>query len=109
MAKYDIAPISFSSLVPLSKWLNEPAKDSANTNHMKADGTAFKQMAEKYIISEVQLLLRLGVQNGYALLFKSVNTDWMRQYFDQFSFSVEDAEMAQMATMKCGDRVVWAS
>ena len=76
---------------------------------MKADGTAFKEMTEKYGISEVQLLLRLGVQNGYAVLFKSVNPDRTRQNFDQFLFSIEDAEMAQMATMKCGDGVAWAS
>ena len=38
------------------------------TNDMKADGTAFKEMAEKYGISEVQLLLRSGIQNGYAVL-----------------------------------------
>ena len=109
MAKHDIAPISSSSLVPFSEQRNEPAQDSAKTNDMKADGTAFKEMAEKYGISEVQLLLRLGVQNGYAVLFKSVNPDRMRQNFDQFSFSFEDAEMAQMATMKCGDGVAWAS
>ena len=68
MAKHDIAPIYISSFVPLLKWRNEPAQDSVKIDDMKADGTAFKEMAEKYGISEVQLLLRSGIQIGYAVL-----------------------------------------
>ena len=109
MAKHDIAPIAYSSLVPLSTWRTEPGQDSAKTDEMKADGTAFKEMAEKYSVSEAQLLLRWGVQNGYAVLPKSVNPDRMRQNFDLFSFSIDDADMAQMATMNRGDGVAWAS
>ena len=109
MAKYDISPIAYSSLVPLSTWRTEPGQDSAKTDEMKSDGTAFKEMAEKYGVSEAQLLLRWGVQNGYAVLPKSVNRDRMRQNFDIFSFSIDDADMAQMATMNLGDGVAWAS
>ena len=109
MAKYNIAPIAYSSLVPLSTWRTEPGQDSAKTDEMKADGTAFKEMAQKYEVSEAQLLLRWGVQNGYAVLPKSLNPDRMRQNFDIFSFSIDDADMAQMATMDLGDGVAWAS
>ena len=109
MAKYDIAPIAYSSLVPLSTWRTEPGQDSAKTDEMKADDTAFKEMAQKYGVSEAQLLLRWGVQNGYAVLPKSLNPDRMRQNFDIFSFSIDDADMAQMATMNLGDGVAWAS
>lgn len=109
MAKYDIAPIAYSSLIPLSTWRTEPGQDSAKTNEMKADGTAFKEIAEKYGVSEAQLLLRWGIQNGYAVLPKSVNPDRMRQNLDLFSFSIDDADMAQMATMNRGDGVAWAS
>ncbi|WP_298845348.1 aldo/keto reductase [uncultured Roseobacter sp.] len=109
MAKHDIAPIAYSSLVPLSTWRTEPGQDSAKTEEMKADGTAFKDMAEKYGVSEAQLLLRWGVQNGYAVLPKSLNPDRMRQNLDLFSFAIDDADMAQMATMDRGDGVAWAS
>ncbi len=109
MAKHDITPIAYSSLVPLSTWRTEPCQDSAKTDEMKADGTAFKGMAEKYGVSEAQLLLRWGVQNGYAVLPKSLNPDRMRQNLDLFSFSIDDADMAQMATMDRGDGVAWAS
>lgn len=109
MAKHDITPIAYSSLVPLSTWRVEEGQDSAKTDDMKADGTAFKAMAEKYGVSEAQLLLRWGVQSGYAVLPKSLNPDRMRQNIDLFSFAVDDADMAQMATMDRGDGVAWAS
>lgn len=109
MAKHDIAPIAYSSLVPLSTWRTEPGQDSAKTDEMKADGAAFKGMAEKYGVSEAKLLLRWGVQNGYAVLPKSLNPDRMRQNLDLFSFSIDDADMAQLATMDRGDGVAWAS
>ncbi len=109
MARYEIAPIAYSSLVPLSTWRIEPGQDSAKTDEMKADGAAFQDMAEKYGVSEAQLLLRWGVQNGYAVLPKSLNPDRMRQNLDLFSFAIDDADMAQMATMDRGDGVAWAS
>lgn len=109
MAKHDIAPIAYSSLVPLSTWRSEPGQDSAKTDEMKADGAAFQDMARKYDVSEAQLLLRWGVQSGYAVLPKSLNPDRMRQNFDLFSFAIDDADMAQMATMDRGDGVAWAS
>ena len=109
MTKYQIAPIAYSSLVPLSTWRTEPGQDSAKTDEMKADGAAFQGMAEKYGVSEAQLLLRWGVQSGYAVLPKSLNPDRMRQNLDLFSFAIDEADMAQMATMDRGDGVAWAS
>lgn len=109
MAKHDIAPIAYSSLVPLSTWRTEPGQDSAKTDEMKADNTAFKDMAEKYGVSEAQLLLRWGVQNGYAVLPKSLNPERMRQNLDLFTFTIDDADMAQMATMDRGEGVAWAT
>ncbi len=109
MARNDIAPIAYSSLVPLSTWRIEEGQDSAKTEDMKADGAAFKRIADKYGVSEAQLLLRWGVQNGYAVLPKSLNPDRMRQNIDLFSFVIDDADMVQMATMDRGDGVAWAS
>lgn len=109
MAKHFIAPIAYSSLVPLSTWRVEEGQDSAKTDDMKADGTAFKIMAAKYDVSEAQLLLRWGVQSGYAVLPKSLNPDRMCQNINLFSFVIDDADMAQMATMDRGDGVAWAS
>ena len=109
MAQNHVAPIAYSSLVPLSTWRTEESQDSAKTDEMKADGEMFKGMANKYGVSEAQLLLRWGVQSGYAVLPKSLNPDRMRQNIDLFSFTIDDADMAHMATMDRGDGVAWAS
>ncbi len=109
MSENSIAPIAYSSLVPLSTWRIEEGQSSAKTDEMKADNTAFQGMAAKYGVSEAQLLLRWGVQNGYSVLPKSLNPDRMRQNIDLFSFAIDDADMAQMATMDRGDGVAWAS
>ncbi|MDC0737181.1 aldo/keto reductase [Cognatishimia sp. SS12] len=109
MARHNIAPIAYSSLVPLSTWRSTPGQDSAKTDAMKAEDTVFKAMAEKYGVSEAQLLLRWGVQNGYAVLPKSLNPNRMRQNIDLFSFQIDDADMALMATMDRGDGVAWAT
>ena len=109
MTANGIAPIAYSSLVPLSTWRSTPGQASAKTDQMRADGGVFTQMATKYGVSEAQLLLRWGVQNGYAVLPKSLNPDRMRQNRDLFSFSIDDADMALIATMDRGDGVAWAS
>jgi len=109
MAENGIAPIAYSSLVPLSTWRTEEGQDSAKTEDMIANGDAFKGMAAKYNVSEAQLLLRWGVQSGYAVLPKSLNPNRMQQNIDLFSFDIDDADMAQMATMDRGDGVAWAS
>ena len=109
MTENGIAPIAYSSLVPLSTWRSTPGQASAKTDQMRADGGVFTQMATKYGVSEAQLLLRWGVQNGYAVLPKSLNPDRMRQNRYLFSFSIDDADMALIATMDRGDGVAWAS
>ena len=109
MAENGIAPIAYSSLVPLSTWRSEPGQDSAKTDEMRADGAVFADMAKKYGVTEAQLLLRWGVQNGYAVLPKSLNPARMRQNIDLFSFTIDDADMARMTTMDRGDGVAWAT
>ena len=109
MAKNAIAPIAYSSLVPLSTWRVEEGQDSAKTDEMKADGDVFVAMAEKYRVTEAQLLLRWGVQNGYAVLPKSLNPERMRQNLSLAGFEIDGADMATMRTMDLGEGVAWAT
>ncbi|NVK31083.1 MAG: aldo/keto reductase [Gammaproteobacteria bacterium] len=111
MAAHHIHPIAYSSLVPLSSWRVAPGQASAKTEQMKADGTdsPFQRMAEKYKVSEAQLLLRWGVQKGYAVLPKSTNLERMRQNIDLFGFEIDAEDMALIAQMDRGDGVAWAT
>ena len=87
-------------------------QDSAKTDEMRAAGEApdspFAAMARKYGVSEAQVLLRWGVQQGYAVLPKSTNPERIRQNADLFSFSLDDEDMAAIAQMDRGTGVAWA-
>lgn len=113
MGSHDVNPIAYSSLVPLSTWRTAPGQDSAKTDEMRAasndDASPFKAMAAKYGVSEAQLLLRWGVQNGYRVLPKSLNPERMRQNLDLFGFAIDAADMAEIAKMDRGDGVAWAT
>lgn len=113
MAANGIAPIAYSSLVPLSTWRAEPGQDSAKTAEMQAAGadadSPFKAMASKYGVTEAQVLLRWGVQKGFAVLPKSLNPMRMRQNLDLFSFEIDGADMTLIEGMDRGDGVAWAT
>jgi 2,5-diketo-D-gluconate reductase A len=112
LEKNGIAAIAYSSLVPLSTWRSAPGHDSAKTDAMKADSrradSPFRGMARKYGVSEAQVLLRWGVQKGYAVLPKSTNPDRLRQNADIFSFNIDDGDMAAIEKMDRGDGVAWS-
>lgn len=113
MAANGIAPIAYSSLVPLSTWRAEAGQDSAKTAEMQAasadTGSPFKAMAAKYGVTEAQVLLRWGVQKGFAVLPKSLNPERMRQNIDLFGFEIDVADMALIEGMDRGDGVAWAT
>lgn len=106
-----IAAIAYSSLVPLSTWRSAPGHDSGKTDAMRSEGqrpdSPFKAMAKKYGVTEAQLLLRWGVQNGFSVLPKSTNPDRLRQNADIFSFSIDAGDMAAIAKMDRDAAVAW--
>ncbi|MEZ4473244.1 MAG: aldo/keto reductase [bacterium] len=108
----DITPIAYSSLVPLSTWRAAPGQESAKTAAMRAEGERadfpFRALAEKHGVSEAQVLLRWAVQLGYPVLPKSLSPDRMRQNLDVFSFTLDEADMAAIATMDRGDGLAWS-
>ncbi|WP_370269852.1 aldo/keto reductase [Nioella sp.] len=107
-----ILPIAYSSLVPLSTWRTKPGQESAKTDQMKSDGQSdtspFRHMAAKYGVTEAQLLLKWGVQNGFPVLPKSMSPDRMRQNLDLAGFDIDPGDMADIAGMDRGDGVAWA-
>ena len=108
-----ITPIAYSSLVPLSTWRTADGQDSAKSDRMKADGeqadAPFKVMAQKYGVSEAQVLLRWAVQQGYPVLPKSTDPDRIRQNADIFGFTIDDEDMAAIEKMDRGDGVAWST
>lgn len=113
MAEHGIAPIAYSSLVPLSTWRAIPGQNSAKTAEMRAASadaaSPFKVMAAKYGVTEAQVLLRWGLQKGFAVLPKSLNPERMRQNIELFGFEIDAEDMALIETMDRGDGVAWAT
>lgn len=107
-----ILPIAYSSLVPLATWRAAAGQNSAKTEEMKAEGESpdspFRKLAEKYDVSEAQLLLRWALQKGYPILPKSGNPERIRQNIDLFAFAIDDADMAAMDAMDRGDGLAWS-
>lgn len=107
-----ISIIAYSSLAPLSTWRIAPGHDSAKTDAMRQAGeqsdSPFKRMAAKYGVTEAQVLLRWGLQKGYAVLPKSTNPERIRQNIDLFSFEIDEADMAAMAEMDRGNGLAWS-
>jgi 2,5-diketo-D-gluconate reductase A len=113
LARNGITAIAYSSLAPLSTWRAVEGQNSAKTEQMKADGerpdSPFLAMAEKYGVSEAQVLLRWGLQKGYPVLPKSVHAERMRQNLNLFDFSIDDGDMAAIEDMDRGDGLAWPS
>ena len=68
----------------------------------------FRAMAAKYGVSEAQILLRWAVQQGYAVLPKSLNPQRIQQNIDVFSFVIDEDDMTAIQRMDRGDGVAWS-
>jgi 2,5-diketo-D-gluconate reductase A len=108
-----ITPIAYSSLIPLSTWRIAEGQDSAKTDSMREealrDGFIFNELARRYQVSQAQILLRWALQEGYAVLPKSVNLQRIKQNIDLFNFSISHEDMELMNKLNKGDGVAWAS
>lgn len=108
-----IRPIAYSSLVPLSTWRSAPGHDSAKPDSLREDGARpdapLRLLAQKYSVTEPQLLLRWGVQQGYPVLPKTTNAERLRLNLDLFGFTIDEADMAEISRMDRGGGLAWAT
>ena len=113
LKKNNISIIAYSSLLPLSSWRSVEGQASGKTDLMKADGansdSPFKVMAKKYGVSEAQVLLRWGIQKGYAVIPKSVTRERILKNIDLFGFEIDDSDMSEIEKMDRGEGVAWKS
>ena len=114
MNDHQIATIAYSSLVPLAGWrvvtgLEDNTKPQEMIREGEREDSLFKKLAEKYEVTEAQLLLRWGVQKGYAVLPKSTHPQRIRENFDLFSFAIDEQDMSTLHSMDRGPGVAWAS
>lgn len=64
----------------------------------------FSRLAEKYGKSNAQIILRWHIQAGNVVIPGSKNPEHIRANFDLFDFSLDDAEMAEIAALNKNKR-----
>jgi 2,5-diketo-D-gluconate reductase A len=111
LRRKNISIIAYSSLLPLANWRGKPGQNSGKPDDMKLEGMAldspFKMMAAKHSVTEAQLLLKWGLQKGYAVLPKTVDESRMRENLDLQHFTIDDQDIAAFDVMDRGDGVAW--
>lgn len=105
-----IVPIAYSSLATLSTWRSEEGQGGDKTAHLKkACQEVTKAIASRLGVSEAKLLLRWGMQRGYAVLTKSSKPARIRENFDLFGFDIADEDMEKINKLDLGEHVAWAA
>ena len=103
----NIGIIAYSSLLPLSNWRVEDGQVSAKTKEMSEEKLPFEEISNKYNVSEAQLLLKWGLQNGYGILPKSMDETRIKNNIDLFNFEIEEKDMRLMSNLDRGEGLAW--
>ena len=64
----------------------------------------FKDLADKYGKTAVQIMLRWHIQEGNIIFPKTTNPLHMQENFDIFDFCLNDQEMREIRALNCGKR-----
>ena len=64
----------------------------------------FKDLADKYGKTAVQIMLRWHIQEGNIIFPKTTNPLHMQEDFDIFDFCLNEQEMRKIRALDCGKR-----
>ena len=102
--------IAYSSLVPLSTWRHKDGENSKKTNEMQliseSEDSPFKQLSIKYNVTEAQFLLKWGLELGYSILPKSIESKRMKENFN-LEFSISQIDMDYIKSLDRGGSITW--
>lgn len=109
MEKKGIAPIAYSSLATLSSWRTKEGQGGEVKADTKAEAQKVqKEISERLGVPEGKVLLRWGMQRGYAVLTKSSTPSRIASNFDLFDFELSDDDMEKLNAVDRGEHVAWA-
>ena len=87
MQSKGIVPVAYSSLATLSTWRAQDGPGGDQTAHLKQEfGRVQHEIAQRLGVTEAKLLLRWGMQRGYAVLTKSQTKSRIMGNVDLFGF-----------------------
>ena len=104
-----IAHVAYSSLATLSSWRSKEGQGGEVKADTKAEAQKVQaEIAEKLGVPEGKLLLRWGMQRGYAVLTKSTTPSRIASNFDLFDFEIPDEDMEKLNSLDKGEHVAWS-
>ncbi|KAJ1462849.1 NADP-dependent oxidoreductase domain-containing protein [Pelagophyceae sp. CCMP2097] len=101
MRERGIAPIAYSSLAPLSTWRAGYQRYAGSKTGNEAYDGVIDATAQRVGVSPARLLLRYGLQKGWAVLPKSIDDGRLRENMD-LDFVIPEGEMADLDACECG-------
>lgn len=69
------------------------------------DDPLIASIASKYSVSSAQVIIRWHLQLGLIVIPKSLSPDRVRQNYQVFDFSLDESDMAAIATLETGKRI----
>lgn len=110
MKTNNIVPVAYSSLATMSTWRTKEGQGGDVKAHVKTDAQKVQnEIATRLGVSEANLLLRWGLERGYAVLTKSTNPDRIQQNFDVFDFELPAEDMAKINALDLDEDLAWAA
>ena len=110
MSAHDIAPIAYSPLAPLSGWRTEEGQGGEVLAELKTEAQrVIKDIADKLGVAEAKLLLRWGLQHGFATLTKSTKPERIRENLNVFDFEIPHEDMQRLDQLDQNQTIAWAA
>lgn len=110
MKAKSIISIAYSSLAPLSTWRIEEGQGGEVFAGIKKECQLLtNEIADKLKVSEARLLLRWGLQHGYAVLTKSSKPERIRENAKVFDFEISDTDMQRLNRLNRNQAFAWAA
>ncbi|MCK5515881.1 MAG: aldo/keto reductase, partial [Desulfobulbaceae bacterium] len=110
MRNNSIEPVGYSSLAPLSTWRIEDGQGGEVLAEIKAEcQQVTKEVAEKLGVSDAKLLLRWGLQRGYAVLTKSSKPNRIKENLELFDFSIPQGDLTRLNNLDLQRPMAWAA
>jgi 2,5-diketo-D-gluconate reductase A len=110
MRNNSIEPVGYSSLAPLSTWRVEEGQGGEILSEIKTEcQQVTKEIARKLGVSEAKLLLRWGLQRGYAVLTKSSKPVRIKENLELFGFSIPENDLTRLNNLDLQRPIAWAA
>lgn len=104
-----IVPVAYSSLATLSSWRTKEGQGGDVKADTKAEAQKVQaEIASRLGVPEGKLLLRWGMQRGYAVLTKSSTPSRIASNFELFDFEIPAEDMDKLNALDKDEHVAWA-